>query len=242
MAVSDVNATIAAAGYSSLIMADAARGREGEGMSPDADRLREEILQAQRVRSDLLKWKLVIVGALSAAGLGLAGSRATGHADLVLCAVPLVSLYVDLLAYHLSLRILVIGGYFRLEAGGYEEYVQSARELSLPHRHRGDTQPTGSAFDLEDWAVSWSTGLLSLAVLGYGIYVAIHPAGAASALSIPFLASGAVGLGVTLAAQNSYSKRLKALGELATPGGLPAHSDEQSRHRVGRIPSSAGHD
>ena len=63
----------------------------------------------------MLKWKLVLVGTLGAAGLGLAGaSRHTpGHPELVLCAVPFVSVYVDLLCRHLSLRILVIGRYLR---------------------------------------------------------------------------------------------------------------------------------
>lgn len=75
--------------------------------------LRQEILQSQQTRSDLLKWKLGLVGAIGAVGLGLAGSRVSNHADLVLCAVPLVCIYVDFLCRHLSLRILVIGVFFR---------------------------------------------------------------------------------------------------------------------------------
>jgi hypothetical protein len=75
--------------------------------------LREEILQAQRTRSDLLKWKLGLVGVIGSIGLGLAGSRVPTHADLVLCAIPFVCVYVDLLCRHLSLRMIVVGAFFR---------------------------------------------------------------------------------------------------------------------------------
>lgn len=66
--------------------------------------LREEILQAQRTRSDLLKWKLGLVGVIRSVGLGLAGSRVPTHAELVLCAIPFGCVYVDLLCRHLWLR------------------------------------------------------------------------------------------------------------------------------------------
>jgi uncharacterized membrane protein HdeD (DUF308 family) len=186
------------------------------------DRLREEVLQAQSVRSDLLKWKLLLVGALSAAGLGLAGSRKAGHADLVLCAVPVVCLYVDLLAYHLTLRILVIGTYFRHrdtamhgQGEGYEAYAQRARQLGFAGRDNRLSRRPPSAFDLEDWAVSWSTIFLSLSVVGYGIFVAAHPSGVARTLAIPFLLSGIVGVVVSLTARRSYAARFDAVNSLS---------------------------
>jgi hypothetical protein len=121
-------------------------------------KLREEVLNTQSARSDLLKYKLLAVGGIGAAGLGLAGSEATGNVDLVLAAVPLVCLYIDLLCRHLSLRILVTGAFMRTldnedQFGAYERYVKGVR----------------SVFALEDWAVTWSTLVLSGGVLGYGI-------------------------------------------------------------------------
>jgi hypothetical protein len=41
------------------------------------EKLRDEILQTENTRSDLLKWKLGLVGAIGAAGLGFAGSVGT---------------------------------------------------------------------------------------------------------------------------------------------------------------------
>jgi hypothetical protein len=204
--------------------------------------LREEILNAQKVRSDLLKWKLGLVGTLGAVGLGLAGADTAGHPDLVLCAVPFVSVYVDLLCRHLSLRILVIGKYQQRsgveELAGYEEFVEKeARDLTLQgdpdwfvnrmraavealgrlpeivdrpslRRHFAEVHTWhGNAFDLEDWAVSWSSLTLSLAVLVYGVFVVTSAAAPGFAL----IASGAVGIVVTLAARTSYNRRQRAV-------------------------------
>ncbi len=182
--------------------------------------LREEVLRTQQTRSDLLKWKLGLVGVIGAVGLGLAGSRLSAHADLVLCAIPLVCVYVDLLCRHLSLRILVIGTYLRgagtledpeaMMLERYEQHVQAARRLD-----------PGGAFDLEDWAVSWSTAALSLAVLVYGVTVIATgdlPAG------ITFILSALAGTATTVFAQRNYLTRFRALSDMAQEPGATHRS------------------
>jgi hypothetical protein len=186
------------------------------------DRLRDEILQAQRARSDLLKWKLVLVGTLGSVGLGLAGSRRVSHADLVLCAVPLVSAYVDLLACHLSIRIRVIGAYIRGRSGdqSYESFVEHVRVLKLAQRT--STRRKGvSAFDLEDWAIWWSTGFLSLSVLVYGIYVGVSAPHNLAALLVPFIMSGLTGIATSFRTQRSYRSRLNAVDALVQTDHAP---------------------
>jgi hypothetical protein len=202
--------------------------------------LRDEILQAEHVRSDLLKWKLALVGAIGAAGLGFAGSREIGGADLILSAVPLVCLYVDLLCHHLSLRILVIGSFLRTPRGGqpteaseenteaavladYEKHAAEMRTLqlsppSLRDRARGLkvsarllTQRKVSAFDLEDWALSGSTLVLSLLVFAYGIVVWIEKG---DVQSVAFLISGVLGIAVTILETISFSDRFHAVENL----------------------------
>jgi hypothetical protein len=108
------------------------------------EKLREEILQSERVRSDLLKWKLGLVGVVGAVGLGFSGTDTLGRVDLVLCTIPPVCVYVDLLCLHLTLKILVIGRF--LESLGwstdptmrpiakYEAYVRLATKIPLGHR------------------------------------------------------------------------------------------------------------
>jgi hypothetical protein len=168
--------------------------------------LRDEILQTEQIRSDLLKWKLVLAGALGATGLGFAGARGSvTDADLILCAIPPVCLYVDLLSRHLSLRILVIGAFLRrygaaygaVELARYEQHVDGARDLSWRPLHLPLPRRV-SAFDLEDWAVSWSTIVLSGAVLVYGF------TGARGEFQLSFMASGGIGLGITLVAMYVY--------------------------------------
>jgi hypothetical protein len=187
------------------------------------EKLRDEILQAQQIRSDLLKWKLVLVGPLGAVGLGLAGAPNTADADLVLCAVPLVCLYVDLLTLHLSLRILVIGAFVRgagettdmPQVTAYEVFAQNARELST--ESSSDPRVWGSAFDLEDWAGWWSTVVLSGLVFGYGLLRAFQD----SPIGLAFIGSGVIGMVVSRHAKRSYDKRCKAVGKLA-PSRPPA--------------------
>jgi hypothetical protein len=186
------------------------------------EKLRDEILQAESTRSDLLKWKLGLVGAIGAAGLGFAGSAQLRHADLALCVLPPVAIYVDLLALHLTLRIQVIGTYFRLpEAAaaptyrGYEGFAQRARRLdSRAAARKAGGGGTLSAFDLEDWALFYSTYALSAAVAGYGVYQLVT----GSAFGVPFVLSGAVSAVAALVGSRYYATRCGAVDALADRG------------------------
>jgi hypothetical protein len=197
------------------------------------DELREEILQSERTRSDLLKWKLGLAGTLGALGLGFSGSSNVKDAELVLVVIPLVCVYVDLLCLHLTLRIVVIGAFIRKARGTpedkllerYEDFAESARTLAVHERFgeaakklwpfRGSTAGRGqiSAFALEDWALYLSTSVFSLSAIGYG-FVALGRSGGIAAL---FLASGFVGLVATLIGKALYEMRLTAVTNLTMP-------------------------
>ncbi len=175
------------------------------------EKLRDEILQAEETRSDLLKWKLGLVGGIGAAGLGFAGSVNLQHADLVLCALPPVTTYVDLLAKHLTLRILVIGAFLRLQSTGesagyqaYEDFAERARNL------KGGR----SAFALEDWALQYSSYGLSAAVAGYGAY----QLWVGSTYGVPFVVSGVLGALVALFGNREYTRRFRAVVDLGPHG------------------------
>jgi hypothetical protein len=171
------------------------------------DTLREEILQAQQVRSDLLKWKLVVVGGVGAVGLGLAGAEGPAEADLVLAAIPPACVYVDLLCRHLSLRILVVGAFMR---------GANVEEAGVLKAYEGYAQQKRSAFELEEWALALSTLVLSLAVFGYGLYVLLGPEKHAG---WAFVGSGVVGLVFTWLAWCRFETRLNELDE-REPGKL----------------------
>jgi hypothetical protein len=196
--------------------------------------LRDEILQSEGVRSDLLKWKLALAGALGAAGLGFSGSDDLRHVDLVLCAIPPVCVYVDLLSLHLNLKMLVIGTFLRRLPQGsdaddirlYEDFVdRRARELDIasprylgwlrlpkPARRMllGKESDRSSAFDLEDWALSWSTVALSVALIAYAGFQEWP-------FWLPFVLSGIVGLIASATGNWQFAKRFEAVRALERP-------------------------
>jgi hypothetical protein len=168
--------------------------------------LRAEVLQAQRTRSELLKWKLGLVGAIGAIGLGFAGSRTSAHVDLVLCAVPPVCLYVDLLCRHLTLRMLVISAFFQRNRARSQDW-EAIKEYE---KLAGAVRENRDAFALESWAVSGSTAAVSGAVFFYGVL--LH---GDDAVHIAFMLSGFIAGAFTLFASVAYDGRCAALAVLA---------------------------
>jgi hypothetical protein len=88
--------------------------------------LRTEIVESQKARIDLLKYKLIAIAALGSIGLGL-GSNQHNLQPLIqvslLAIIPLVCLYIDQLCYHNTMRILVIGQFFKAKGCQYENFI-----------------------------------------------------------------------------------------------------------------------
>jgi hypothetical protein len=127
--------------------------------------LRDEIIESQKARSELLKWKLLIVSALGAAGLGFTEHGGARGAYLVLLLIPLVCSYVDFQSRHHTLRILVIGKFIRLNLCGvetaYEHFIVKTTSMG-PKKL--------SVFNLEGWALDYSTYFLSFLVMIAGFF------------------------------------------------------------------------
>jgi len=126
------------------------------------DVFKTEIIEAEKSRTDLLKWKLIIVATLGAVGLGIdpedsGSTSAVMSPILALSLIPLAATYVDLLCKHLQLRILVVSEFFQKctpneEIPGY--FIDYEKFCGEKRR----------AFDLEDWAQVYSTVVLSVLV------------------------------------------------------------------------------
>ena len=176
--------------------------------------LRDEIIEAQKTRSDLLKWKLIIASALGAAGLGFVENSPEKGAVLVLALIPLACAYVDLLSRHLNMRMLVISCHLRIAAdpqeGRYEEFAEAARSMGKNGKL--------DAFGLEDLALEWSTLALSALVIAFGLYLCSLP-GAKGRLAefqvVALTLSGIAGLVLALVVRNRFDRRVGALHELA---------------------------
>ena len=123
------------------------------------DKLRDEIVASQKARHEFMKWKLILVAAIGAAGLGLS------HFDhdwpgkgILLALIPFVSIYVDAVCFHNDLRIMAIARFLRtqtkdLEMKKYEEYCFQNRAI----------------FSLEDFALVGTTLPVSLFILILGL-------------------------------------------------------------------------
>jgi hypothetical protein len=207
--------------------------------------LRNEIIESEKARADLFKWKIVLVASLGAIALGL--ESALGGEDAatkdppithtyVLCLIPLVCLYVDLLCSHLNLRIMVIGRYFQSVAARgdgnlsaddvrYEEFAERARNLTSALVRRGrrilrKRRPTNglrlNVFAFEDLAQHVSSIVLSSFVIAWG-WPGIPASwlGLATCSKNPgrwvFVGSGLVGVMLSAFALWRYRRRLAAL-------------------------------
>ena len=178
---------------------------------------RNEIIESQKTRTDLLKWKIILVAAIGGAGLGL-GSTGGAKANYYLfCLIPLVCVYVDILCSHMNLRIIVIGRFLwmTVRAGiknptelQYEGFVEKARAIPVPVSRRS-ASPGISAFAFEDFAQHFSTVLLSISVIAWGRFWVI------SQEQWPFYAAGLFGLVASVWGYRAYRQRLRSLEELA---------------------------
>jgi hypothetical protein len=202
-------------------------------MDAGAEQLRTEIIEAQKARIDLFKWKIILVAALGAAGLGLGetssrqGDHMMGRPDFLFCLIPLVCIYVDILCSHLNLRIFVIGRFFLwaqrrgvtpLNQKTYEYFVEQARTMPVEKNASSDagqeknTQENKlDAFALEDRALHLSSGVTSLLIFSWGV---VQKQCSSNQWDFIFIVAGLLGIALSALAHQAYQLRMETLKEL----------------------------
>ncbi len=167
---------------------------------------RDEIVEAEKGRTDLLKWKLILVAALGAIGLGISNPSSTAKPilslHLTLCLIPLVCVYVDLLCKHLQMRILVISKFF------VHKY-NNTDETSCFKSYEIFCNDNRSVFNLEDWAQQWSTQFLSVLVIVAALILKLPRT---DLLVLVF--SGTCGIIFTLLIDRAYEHKRDSIGKL----------------------------
>ena len=182
--------------------------------------LRNELIETQKVRADLMKWKLLIVAGIGGAALGFSGGDGGNpptSAHLALAIIPLACVYVDLLCRHMSLRNKAIGLF--IAAGGHQSY--HLRDYERFYLEVSET--AWSRVSLESVALVGCTVFLSLAIIPIGIMASglpLWPVPTEWPATL-FVGSGACGVLFSWALHARYS-------------GAKARADELSRkyHRV----------
>ncbi len=171
--------------------------------------LRTELIETQKVRSDLMKWKLLIVAGVGGAALGFS-KDAPGSAHLAHAVLPLACFYVDLCCRHLSLRnkaiglFVMFGKHDDLVLKNYEEFYSKIsgkvwRRLSL-----------------ESAALVGLTLFVSIVIVPVGILAGGHEWYPFSWPSGLFYCSGILGVLSALALQSWYMSQRKNMDKLIT--------------------------
>ncbi len=126
--------------------------------------LKTELLHAQKTRDDLMKWKLMLVSGIGAAGLGFSNSTSPKYAELAICLIPFACVYVDLLCRNLSIRTKSISAF--ISSGSSSDSVNL--EILFERFY--------ALFDskrkaMEGMAFVYSTIVLSVAITMSGILI-----------------------------------------------------------------------
>ncbi|GAA5510076.1 hypothetical protein [Novipirellula caenicola] len=174
-----------------------------------ADKLRDESMQYQAAKRDLLKWKLILTGTVSAFGLGFTQSTVP-HAHLALCVVPLIAVYCDLLIRDYDLRIAIKGFFVvRYDVEGYAEYEQFINSSPI--------SPL-KWWLFSDVAISWTSLLLCVFVAavggGYGMVTPLHDS--VSWVALPAMAL--IGAGLIVAVHVVFKRKHRAMHKAAKEG------------------------
>jgi len=173
--------------------------------------LRQEIITSEQTQADYLKWKLLSVASIASVFLSF---KVVNSYDLsiLLCLIPLICTYIDLISVHLMLRIVVIGAYLKKtkqhldkpEYAGVKDYETFVSDI-LGEMRSNRLSP----FGLELTAIHGSTLVLSLFILGYGYKLTSSDAGVAYI----FFFSGIVGIIFTLLIFATYGNRVRKIME-----------------------------
>jgi hypothetical protein len=112
------------------------------------DKIRDEIIETQKIQAALARWKLVLVAALGAAGLGIQPSNSDRGGAALLGLLPFVCLYADSLVYNSGIRVLAIARYLRRDANW-----SSSVETGATGAVNGDHHELAAARDFEIFSV-----------------------------------------------------------------------------------------
>ncbi len=171
--------------------------------------LRSEILESEKSRMEFLKWKLIAVAAIGTIGLGF--GKPDGNPLIepayVLCIIPLVCVYVDLLCYHNQIRILFIAKFLSYMGDPYEEYIAVLDTACHQHvQEKIKEEGIRYFFNIEDLALRYSSVVLSLLIVVLGIVI--------SKLMLVFLIVGCSGILLSFLLKIYYDTRCKELDDL----------------------------
>ena len=187
------------------------------------DKLREEIITSQQTEGNLTRWKLLLIAAIGASGLGfLNDSPFTERTMALLALLPLVCLYVDALCFHSGRRVMTIAKYLRnvdpnLSPDGMRSEMEEARRYELfCRKNRSEFGLEGIALLSVSLLLSMGVAIAGLGLLNRARWMPTFPPGdgqGAWGQLLPLLLIGSGGVGVITcgALYGTHRKKVREL-------------------------------
>lgn len=179
------------------------------GVSPELlAALRHEIVESQKTQADFLKWKLIAIAAVASIAFGFtprASEASDGNTRYLLCLVPLICAYVDLISLHIMSRIVIIGTFLRAKADTYEKFVLHARKEA------------GNPFVFEVGALHGSSFVFNFTLVFLGWLLSPDRASGSwtSSETRSYIIAGLLGAAFTVLSWILYAIRAKEVSRLA---------------------------
>jgi hypothetical protein len=105
-------------------------------MDSQLEKLRDELIEFEKIIAEFQKWKLIGISAVFAAGLAASEKAVAGtSAILALFAIPVVTIYADLLIRDYDIRLSLIARYLRSSNGPIGEYERGLPQLTTKGLH-----------------------------------------------------------------------------------------------------------
>lgn len=172
-------------------------------MSDQVIALRSESLAAQSMRFDLAKFKLVTTAVLGSLVIGAGATASTRQIPYVIGLIPIVCIYIDLIANAKQIQVLVIGKFLqKSNLGIFSEYESFCSELRNSKR-----------VFLDSYAFHFSTVLICVSIAAYGLGKLIFLSNFDPFEVTVEISSGALGLAISILLQRIYRGKAARLNE-----------------------------
>jgi hypothetical protein len=177
-----------------------------KGTSEMSTILRQEIIESQKTEADFLKWKLISVASVGAISFGFISDvrLAASSAKLLVCLIPVLCAYVDLISLHIMIRIIAIGNYLKMQGNDYEEYVFEIRDKS-----------SVNPFVFEAGALYGSSFLLNVLVIVLGFILPKGPDNWPESYLTAYIVFGVLGITCNIFFWMLYTFRVREVTRLA---------------------------
>lgn len=164
--------------------------------------LRAEIVETQKTGADFVKWKLIATATVASLLFGVGRTQVTNedHLQLLICLIPLICAYVDLVSSDLAIRILAIAAFLREHGDVYECWVGPKR------------MKPSNPWAFAPIAIHGSTLSICVLILAVGIFGA--SVGWNQPRTAMYLVSGAGGAVVAWLLRRSFMARANHLSSL----------------------------